>query len=82
MTGHVGMDCHPEHSTLLTCEEESLMMYIVQVADVGFGLSREDVMHTAFTKAGKSGRKHPFKSGSASRAWLDGFMRHFPRLTL
>ena len=83
VTGKVSMDCRPGPDTVLTEEEEgALMQYCLKMADMGFGLGREDVMCTAYLIAEKSGRKHPFKSEIAGQAWMDGFMRRFPRLTL
>ena len=52
------------------------------MADMGFGLSRDDVMFTAFRIAEKSGRTHPFVKGSAGRSWFDGFKLRHPNLTL
>ena len=49
---------------------------------MGFGLSKEDVMCTAFTIADKSGRSHPFHDGLAGRAWFDAFCNRHPHLTL
>lgn len=52
------------------------------MADMGLGLSRNDVMQKAFEIAESSGRRHPFTKGSAGRAWFDGFRCRHPRLTL
>ena len=49
---------------------------------MGFGLNRETVMRMAFTIAERSQRKHPFKNGTAGRAWFDGFRRCHPKLTI
>jgi len=43
------------------------------MCDMGFGLSREDVMRVAYTIVEKSGREYPFSNGMASRAWFEGF---------
>ena len=40
-----------------------MAQYLVQMADMGFGLTREDVMRTAFLIVDKSGREHPFSNG-------------------
>ena len=70
--GLVEVNCRPGPATALTEDEElRLSEYLVQMADMGFGLSREDVMHMACTIAEKSGRKHPFRDGKAGR---DGLM--------
>ena len=79
----VSTDCRPGPSTVLTDEEEEqLALFCVQMADMGFGLSRDDVMVTAFRIAEKSGRKHPFAKGTAGRSWFDGFKSRHPNLTL
>ena len=63
VTGKVSMDCCPGPDTVLTEEEEdALMEYCLKMADMGFGLGREDAIRTAYLIAEKSGRKHPIKS--------------------
>ena len=52
------------------------------MSDMGFGLSREDVMALAYTVAKKIGRDNPFPDGHAGRGWLDGFRPRHPKLTL
>ena len=52
------------------------------MVEMGFGLSREDVMCLAFVIAEKSGKKHPFHDGMAGRGWFDGFRTCHPHLTL
>ena len=70
-------------STVLTDEEEDqLAVYLVQMSDMGFGLSRKTVMKLAYTIAERTQRKHPFKGETAGRAWFDGFKRRHPNLTI
>ena len=79
----VNVECRPGPPTVLTDEEEKqLADYCVKMADMGFGLSREDVMLTAFRIAEISGRKHPFTKGSAGRSWFDGFRSRHQNLTI
>ena len=83
VTGTVEMDCKPGPATILTTDEEDLLAkYLVDMADMGFGLSREDAMAMAFTIAEKTKRTHPFKDGFAGRGWYDGFKARHPKLTL
>ena len=83
VAGSVTLDCKPGPATVLTSEEESkLEQYIVEMGDMGFGLTRDDVMRTAYTIVERSGRKHPFQNGMAGRAWFDGFKSCHPQLTL
>ncbi len=52
------------------------------MADMGYGLTREMVMHIAYTIAEKSNRKHPFSGESAGRLWFQGFKRRHKTLTI
>ena len=57
VNGTVGSDCRAGPPTVLNEEEEdALVHYCFQKADMGLGLTKEDVMHTAFTAADHSGR--------------------------
>ena len=61
VNGSVDIICRPGSPSILSTEEEdALAQYIVQMVDMGFGLSREDVMRLAFVIAEKSGKKTPF----------------------
>ena len=81
--GSVEAGCKPGPSTVLTDEEEDrLATYLVEMADMGFGLSRDTVMELAFTIVEKSQRKHPFRDGRAGCAWFEGFRRRHPKLSL
>ena len=61
-TGTVAVDCKPGPSTVLTKEEEDcLNVYLIQMTEIGFGLSREDVMQMAYNIVDRSGQTHPFK---------------------
>ena len=83
VNGTVDVLCRPGPPTILTAEEETCMaQYLIQMADMGFGLTREDVMRTAFLIVDKSGREHPFSNGMAGRGWFEGFRARNPQLTL
>ena len=78
--GSVDLGCKSGPPTVLTKDEEDMLArYLV---DMGFGLSREDVRYTAFRIAEASGRPHPFQSGIAGYAWMDGFRARHPRLAV
>ena len=79
--GAVEMGCMPGPPTTLT-EEEKLVWYVVDMTDMGFGLTHDDPRFMAFRTADVSGRPHPFQNGMAGRAWLEGFRACHPRLTL
>jgi len=77
VTGSVEADCKPGPSTVLTeGEEDRLARHLLQMSEMGFGLSHDTVMHLAYQIVHKAQRNHPFKHGKAGRAWMDGFLRH------
>ena len=77
VTGMVDLSCKPRPSTVLTPEEEEqLYKYAVEMADHGFGLTRNDLMRLAFVIVVKSGCPNPFQDGMPGRGWMDGFRRH------
>ena len=79
----MSLDCRPGSPTVLTTEEEArLAQYCVAMADMGFGLTREEVMAMAYATVDKTGRDHPFKEGYAGRGWYEGFMARQATLTL
>ena len=81
--GVVDIFCKPGPPTILTPEEESaLEKHIVTMAELGFGLTRDDVIRLAFSIVEKSGRQHPFKDGKAGQEWFDAFRARHPHLTL
>ena len=83
VNGTVDLDCRTGPSTVLTEEEEdALIHYCFQMADMSFGLTKEDVMHTVCTVGNHSGRVHPFTDGTTGQAWFDGFRARHPCLTL
>ncbi len=83
VNGSVPLYCRPGPPTVLTDEEEKLLAeYLIKMADMGFGLSRERVMSTAYSIVTKSHRQHPFNNGMAGRAWFEGFLRRHPNLTI
>ena len=50
VTGSVKEGCRPGPSTILTEDEEDrLAEYLITMAEMGFGLSRDTVMHLAYT---------------------------------
>ena len=72
VNGSVSMNCKPGSATVLTDEEEDrLSDYLIRMSEMGFGLTREGVMGMAFKIVSKTQRPHPFKNGSAGRAWFE-----------
>lgn len=49
VTGMVEMDCRPGPATVLTkSEEDEIVHYLIQMADMGYGLTREAVVHMVY----------------------------------
>ena len=70
----VAVEAKPGPGTVLTTvEEQKLFQYILDMCDMGYGLTVEDVRALAFQIAEASGRKHPFREGKAGRDWLQDF---------
>ena len=81
--GLVEVVCRPGPPPVLSAMvEKRLVSYLVHMSDMGFGLSRQDVMVLAFQIADRSGIQHPFKDGAAGRKWFDNFLSRQPTLTL
>lgn len=65
--GNVRIGCKPGPDPVLSAAgEERLVSYIIEMSDMGFGLSRQDIMQLAFQIAEESGISHPFKAGWCS----------------
>ena len=83
VNGSVIPGCKPGPATVLTeDEEERLASYLIQMAQMGFGLSRETVVCLAFKIVDATQRKHPFRDQKAGRAWFDAFCRRHPKLSI
>ena len=84
ITGAVDLDCRPGPKTVLTKEEEDrLAGYCIEMADRGFGLTREDVMRLAFQIAERTRpNDHSFKDGLAGHGWYEGFRSRHLNLTV
>ena len=81
VNGTVKVGCRPGPATVLSAEDQ-LVAYLISMADMGYGLSREMVMRIAYVIAEKSHKNHPFSGGSAGRSWFDGFKKCHPILTI
>ncbi len=83
--GRVDISCKPGPGTILTeDEEEQLYKYAIEIADRGFGLSREDLMRIAVTIVAKPGiaawpgvASYPVP-GYEARPGVDG--QHHPKI--
>jgi hypothetical protein len=83
VTGKVEMDCRPGPPTVLTLEEEGeIVRYLIQMADMGYGLTKEAVLYMVGSYVTKCKRSNPFKDGKAGRYWFEGFKKRHPNLTV
>ena len=82
VTGSVDMNCRPGPRPVFSKHEEKLLNYCIQMADISFGLSKEDIMRSAFLLAEKSSLKHPFKNGKTGRVWFEGFLSRNPQFSI
>ena len=83
VTGAVSMDCRPGPPTvLIKDEEDKLVQYLIQMADMGYGLSREACMHMVGNFVSACKRSNPFKNEKAGRWWFEGFKARHPILTI
>ena len=73
VNGMVAMGSRPGPAPVLSSIEYWLAHYLVEMADMGFGLSCQEVMRLAFQIAEESGIKHPFKNCAAGSKWLEAF---------
>ena len=68
VTGAVSMDCRPGPPTVLTKDEEDkLVQYLIQMADMGYGISRESCMHMVGNFISACKRNNPFKNEQVIR---------------
>ena len=82
VTGAVDVVCRPGPPTVLTeSEEQRLAIYIADMAEMGFGLMKENVLRLAFKIVDNSGRQHP-DDGLVGRAWFEGFKSRHSNLTI
>lgn len=66
--------------TVLT--KDKIYEYLVKMSDMSYGLTREIVMHLAYTVAEKLHKNHPFDGVSAGWTWFEGLTIHYSKLTL
>ena len=74
------LDCRPGPPTVLTKEEESQIAQ--QMSEMGYGLTKEAVMHMVYTYVTKCQRQNPFANETAGRWWFQGFKSRHPNLTI
>uniref|UniRef100_A0A1X7TY21 HTH psq-type domain-containing protein n=1 Tax=Amphimedon queenslandica TaxID=400682 RepID=A0A1X7TY21_AMPQE len=78
VNGTVEVDC----TEAWTRNKDMVYDYLVQMSEMGYGLSRETVMSIAYKVAGKLKKQHPFTGESAGCSLLDGFRHRHPNITI
>ena len=68
----VAIDCRPRPSTVLAKEEDRLYQYLLEMADMGYGLNRETVMKLVFTIAEKTEKSYHLKENQRAEHGLMG----------
>ena len=63
VNGTVAMDCKPGPSTIFTKEEEDA--YLITMAEMGYGFTREMSLRIAYVLAEKLQKKHSFRDQKA-----------------
>ena len=75
-TGTVDMDCRLGPATVLTkSEEDEIVRYLIQMAYMGYGLTREAVMHMVCVYVDRCQRSNPFKRR------VNGGFKHLKHVT-
>lgn len=72
----------PGTHPVLSCAEDRLASYLVEMAKMGFGLCCQEVMHLAFQIAEQRGIEHPFKNSRVGRKQFESFRSRHPNLML
>jgi hypothetical protein len=71
------------HKTVLTeAEEQRIAEWCVHMARIGYGRTRQELLHTVKTIIDEDERPNPFHDNKPGRAWLDGFFKRNPQLTV
>jgi len=71
------------HKTVLTeSEEQRIAEWCVHMARIGYGRTRQVVLHTVKTILDEDKRPNPFHDNKPGHAWLDGFFNRNPQLTV
>ena len=65
--------------TILTAAEEQMLVnYVIHMAEIGYGRTREHLCNTVKEILEKDGRPNPFKNNRPGRKWWSLFMKRHP----
>ena len=69
-------------SVFTESEEQRIAEWCVYMARIGYGRTRQVVLHTVKTILDEDKRPNPFHDNKPGRAWLDGCFKRNPQLTV
>ncbi|CAC5367642.1 unnamed protein product [Mytilus coruscus] len=66
---------------LYECEEEMLVHWVIDMAKIGYGQTKQQLLYTVKTILDHDGRKTPFKDFLPGKDWLYAFMKRHPEIS-
>lgn len=66
---------------LFDSEEEMLVHWVIDMAKIGYGQTRQQLLYTVKTILDHDGRKTPFKDNLPGKDWLYAFMKRHPEIS-
>lgn len=69
--------------TLLTKDEETILHdWVLDMSDIGFGVSKRQFISSVAQFAERNQKRNPFQGGIPSNCWYQGFIKRHPDLSL
>ncbi|CAC5414167.1 unnamed protein product [Mytilus coruscus] len=62
-------------------EEEMLVQWVIDMAKIGYGQTKQQLLYTVKTILDHDGRKTPFKDNLLGKDWLYAFMKRHPEIS-
>ncbi|KAJ3666603.1 hypothetical protein Zmor_002039 [Zophobas morio] len=78
-TGQATLGRNPVFSK---AEEKELVEHIIQLSKMFYGITPFEIKQCAFKYAIRNNVKNPFLNEAAGRAWLEGFLKRNPQISL
>ncbi|CAG2246721.1 unnamed protein product [Mytilus edulis] len=66
---------------LFDSEEEMLVHWVIDMAKIGYGQTRQQLLYTVKTILDHDGRKTPFKDNLPGKDWLYAFLKRHPEVS-
>lgn len=68
--------------TILTNSEEMLLVkWIIELGEVGFPITKTQLLESVCKLINNLGRKNPFKNGQPGKKWYNGFLARHPEVS-